>query len=135
MMHPKIITKGKQNLGASANIKNRARELRKNLTSSETKLWGYLRKRQLEGKHFRKQHPYGIYILDFYCFEAGLAIEIDGPIHLRKHEYDLERKKYIESTGVKVLRFINDDIENRIEWVLKKIKLSINKRHSPECEG
>jgi very-short-patch-repair endonuclease len=126
MMYPKIITKGKQNLGASANIKNKARELRKNLTPAETELWRYIRKGQLDGKHFRKQHPYGIYILDFYCFKASLAIEIDGPVHISKHEYDLEREKYIESSGVKVLRFSNEDIENRIEWVLSKIKLRLS---------
>ena len=50
--------------------------------------------------YFRRQHPYGIYILDFFCFEANLVIEVDGLIHLSKHEYDLERTKYLESSGL-----------------------------------
>ena len=71
--------------------------------------------------YFRRQHPYGIYISDFYCFEENLVIEIDGMIHLSHHDYDLERTEYLKSTGLRVLRFKNFDIENRIEWVLSKI--------------
>ena len=96
--------------------------------------------------HFRRQHPYGIYILDFYCFETNLAIEIDGLIHLKRLEYDEERTKYLESTGLKVVRFNNKDVEDRIDWVLDKIKLSLNElppsrpplkrgRFSPTGEG
>lgn len=122
MVSSKIITTGKQNFGASKNIKHKARILRKNLTSSEKKLWCYLRKKQLAGLHFRRQYPYGIYILDFYCFQANLAIEIDGPIHLKKIDYDNERTKYIESTGLNLVRFTNKDVEDRLEWVLMTIK-------------
>jgi very-short-patch-repair endonuclease len=71
--------------------------------------------------YFRRQHPYGIYILDFFCFEANLVIEVDGLIHLSKHEYDLERTKYLESSGLTIIRFRNADIENRIGKVLEKI--------------
>ena len=72
--------------------------------------------------HFRKQHPYNIYILDFFCFKANLAIEVEGKIHLKRKEYDKERTRFLESTGLKVLRFKNEDVEKRIDWVIEIIK-------------
>jgi len=125
MVYSRIITEAKQNFGASLNIRNKARELRSNMTGSELILWDHIRKRKLNGVHFRRQHPYGIYILDFYCFEVNLAIEIDGPIHLDQQEYDMERTKDLESSGMKVIRFTNRDIEERIDWVLEKIKSNL----------
>ena len=125
MVYSRIITEAKQNFGASLNIRNKARELRSNMTGSELILWDHIRKRKLNGVHFRRQHPYEIYILDFYCFEANLAIEIDGPIHLDQQEYDMERTKDLESSGMKVIRFTNRDIEERIDWVLEKIKSNL----------
>jgi very-short-patch-repair endonuclease len=121
MVHSRIINVAKQSFGANNSIKTNARELRKNMTDSEKILWSRIRKRQLNGKHFRRQHPYGIYILDFYCFESQLVIEIDGMIHLKRNQYDQERTVYLESTGLKVLCFKNVDIEERIDWVLKRI--------------
>ena len=122
MVYSTIISKAMQNFGADLNIKSKARELRKNMTEPERSLWSLLRNRQIDGFYFRRQHPYGIYILDFYCFKANLVIEIDGPIHLRQLAYDNERTRYLESSGLKVLRFENKDIENRIEWVLNEIR-------------
>jgi len=127
MVHSKIISEAKHNFGADLNTKRKARELRKNLTKYECILWNSLRKRKLSGKHFRRQHPYGIYILDFYCFEAQLVIEIDGMIHLKKSEYDKVRTEYLESSGLKVIRFKNEDIEERFEWVLKQIDCYLTK--------
>ena len=121
MVYSKIINTAKQNLGANLNLKSKARELRKRMTEPEKILWTHIRGRKQHGMYFRRQHPYGIYILDFYCFEAELVIEIDGMIHLGRRDYDIERTKYLESSGLKVLRFKNKDIENRIEWVLSKI--------------
>jgi very-short-patch-repair endonuclease len=63
--------------------------------------------------------------LDFYCFKKQLVIEVDGLIHLKNIEYDEERTAYLESTGLKVIRFTNQDIEERIEWVLKQIDFYI----------
>jgi len=126
MVFSKRIIESKQNLGASYNIKIKARELRKNLTGPEKILWSYIRKRQQKGMHFRRQHPYGIYILDFYCFEANLVIEVDGLIHLNQKEYDNERTRYLESSGLRVLRFRNQDIEERIEWVIEKINKNLS---------
>jgi very-short-patch-repair endonuclease len=139
MVYSSIIAKAKQNFGADLNIKSKARELRKNMTKSERILWNILRNRQLNGLHFRRQHPYGIYILDFYCFKTNLVIEIDGLIHLKQHTYDNERTRYLESSGLKVLRFKNKDIENRIEWVLDEIRSNLIEsppsQPSPKGEG
>jgi very-short-patch-repair endonuclease len=121
MTYAKLINEAKQNLGANINIKSKARELRKRMTEQEKVLWNHLRGRKQNGMYFRRQHPYGIYILDFYCFEENLVIEIDGKVHLSRHDYDIERTEYLESSGLKVLRFKNEDIVNRIEWVLNKI--------------
>ena len=121
MVYSKIINEAKQNHGAGSRIKAKARELRKKPTKQEKILWEYLRDRQMLGMYFRRQHPYGIYILDFYCFESSLVIEVDGLIHLKSQEYDKERTEYLESSGLKVIRFDNDDIDSKIEWVLTKI--------------
>jgi len=126
MVHSSIITKGKQNLGASFNIKNKAKELRRNLTKTEKILWNHLRKKQQNGMYFRRQHPYGIYILDFYCFKANLAIEVDGDIHLYRKEYDEERNRYLESSGLRVLRFSNEEVEKQIEFVIDVINKYIS---------
>jgi very-short-patch-repair endonuclease len=122
MVYSRKMTEAKQNFGAKLNIRSKAKELRNNMTESEIILWDHIRKRKLDGTHFRRQHPYGIYILDFYCYEANLAIEIDGPIHLDHQEYDMDRTKDLESSGMKVIRFTNSDIKERIEWVLDMIK-------------
>ncbi len=100
------------------------------MTSQEKILWDHIRARKIEGMHFRRQHPYGVYILDFYCFEANLAIEIDGMIHLGRKNYDVERTKFLESSGLKVIRFKNSDVENKIELVIKKIKEVMNNSDS-----
>ena len=100
MIYSRRIIEAKQNLGVSLNIKAKAKELRKNQTKQEKALWDRLRNRQLSGKHFRRQHPYNIYIIDFYCFESSLAIEIDGEIHLKQKEHDLERTGVLESSRI-----------------------------------
>ena len=122
MVYSRRTTEAKQNHGASISIRGKAKELRTNMTESEIILWDHIRKRKLNGMHFRRQHPYGIYILDFYSYEANLAIEIDGPSHLDQQEYDLDRTKDLESSGMKVIRFSNNDIKERIGWVLEQIK-------------
>jgi very-short-patch-repair endonuclease len=122
MTFSKRIISAKHYLGASQNIKTKAQELRKKSTHAEQILWKHLRRRQQNGAFFRRQHPYGIYILDFYCFKSSIAIEVDGGIHLSKVEYDEERTRYLESSGITVLRFNNQEIENNIQSVIEKIK-------------
>lgn len=107
-----------------------ARELRKNQTDEENILWQHLRKRKLGGFKFNRQFPivYGNYlngkpnffIVDFYCFEKKLAIEVDGKIHDFQKEYDKERERIIKNLGVKILRFKNEELNN-ISEVLDKI--------------
>ena len=118
MIYSKIINDSKQNLNADLNTKSKAIVLRKNMTKAETILWKRLRMNQIDGLHFRKQHPYGMYIIDFYCDKAMLAIEVDGEIHKTRNTYDSERTVYLESTGMKVIRFTNDDVTDRLEWVI-----------------
>jgi very-short-patch-repair endonuclease len=129
MIHSKVINVAKHNLSANSSIKSKARALRKSMTESEKILWSHIRRKKQDGMYFRRQHPYGIYILDFYCFEASLVIEIDGMIHLNRRDYDIERTKYLRSSGLNVLRFTNKDIETRIEWVLEKINSYLNNLH------
>src|SRR5665811_2266502 len=76
-----IVNRAKQSLDANAAIKDKAKKLRKKKTEAEKILWSKIRNREVNGMYFRRQHPYGIYILDFFCFEANLVIEVDGLIH------------------------------------------------------
>ncbi len=98
-----------------------ARDLRKGQTGAEKKLWERLRDRRLGGYKFRRQYGIGRYIADFYCSEARLAIEVDGPIHQKQKEYDDYRENEIMLRDITVLRFSNDDIEYNIETVLQQI--------------
>ncbi|MBU1024191.1 endonuclease domain-containing protein [bacterium] len=98
------------------------RKLRKESTIPEQLLWSRLRNRKL-GHKFRRQHHVGNYILDFYCVELRLAIEVDGLIHheIEHQEYDNERSKFISSVGITVIRFDNDEIFINIDSVLSRI--------------
>ena len=103
---------------------DRRKELRNNQTGAEKILWEKLRRRQVEGFKFRRQYGIGEYIVDFYCSELKLVIEIDGEYHENKgvKEYDLERDKYLTSLGFKVIRFTNDEVVDECEKVVEKIK-------------
>lgn len=87
-------------------------------------LWGLLRNRKLEGRKFRRQHPISGYILDFYCHECNLAIEIDGSGHETEvgKAYDEERTEYLESLGLRVIRFKNEQVLNNVNAVLAAIR-------------
>jgi len=89
-----------------------AREFRKNLTSDEDFLWECLRARRLHGFKFRRQHPIGRYIADFYCKEASLVIELDGKTHLKKGRktYDRIRDEELSLRGLRVLRVTNEGL-------------------------
>jgi len=107
-------------------IKN-CRELRKNQTDVETRLWHRLRNKQMGGFRFRRQHLLGPYIIDFYCHEARLAIELDGGQHgeAEKGLYDRERTRFLEVRGIRVLRFWNNEVFHGLEGVLETIRLSL----------
>lgn len=98
--------------------------LRNNSTKAEWVLWGYLRNKQLNGHKFRRQYSIGTYIVDFYCPQLRLVIEVDGDTHSTAKEkvYDTCRQQYIESYNIVVLRFTNVDIYEQIDCVLEEIK-------------
>ena len=102
---------------------SRSRELRRNATEAESCLWKLLCNRQLYGFKFRRQHQFGSYIVDFYCHEAQLVIECDGPIHETNEnwQHDQARSAYMVGYGLRVLRFTNEEVLNNTEAVLRKI--------------
>jgi len=99
----------------------KARNLRKNLTDAEKKLWAVIRKRQINDLKFRRQQPIGNYIVDFVCFEKKIIIEIDGGQHNENKNYDLRRSKWLEGQGFIVIRFWNNEILENIEAVLEAL--------------
>jgi len=113
-------------MGASSLIFKNAETLRNNMTPAEMLLWGYLKGSQL-GAKFRRQHPIGIYIADFYCHQHKIVIEVDGSIyHLPDIiKNDIERQNNLELEGLKVLRFTNDQVFKELEKVLNIIKQAL----------
>jgi len=99
-----------------------AQEMRRNLTPCEEILWIELSEKKISGCKFRRQHPIHRYILDFYCHEKKLAIEVDGKIHQNKYDQDEYRDKYLQSIGIKTVRVTNDEILQDIDKVLSRIK-------------
>lgn len=104
---------------------HQAGELRRELTPTERKLWGYLRNDQL-GVNFRRQHAIGPYITDFCCIKKKLIIELDGGQHLEQEAYDRERTEFLQSKGYRVLRFWNNDINENINDVVQVILDALN---------
>ena len=105
------------------NFTEKARNLRKNMTPQERKIWSFLRKRSVNNMKFRRQYPIGSYIVDFICHEKMLIIEVDGGQHNENEniEYDKKRTSFLESKGFKVIRFWNNEIDNNIEGVYQEI--------------
>ncbi len=111
-----------------------ARQLRKSQTESEKLLWNVLRGRKFHGYKFRRQHPVSrLYILDFYCFEKMLAIELDGMHHQEKiqKQLDDERSNVLRVLGIRVIRFTNNQVINQMDEVLKKILEALNDSSDP----
>lgn len=107
----------------SKHLLQKRRRLRKNLTPQEIVLWSRLRCEQM-GCKFRRQHSIGNYIVDFYCPEKKLIIEIDGTQHkrIKDTKYDAKRTQYFEFLGIKVLRFWNNEINSNLNGVILKIE-------------
>jgi very-short-patch-repair endonuclease len=122
--------------GAKSGTVQAARLLRKNMTSSEKRLWERLNHKQIRGLRFRRQHPIDFFIADFYCHEVKLVVEIDGDIHLQRKEYDNGRSAEMEKHGIKIIRFNNSDVEDNIEMVIKQIEGEVKfRQESPANEG
>jgi len=100
-----------------------ARQLRKRPTRTEHMLWRAIRKRQLGGRRFLRQHPIGPAIVDFYCHEKRLAVELDGGIHENRDvkEHDLARQDLIEMYGIRFYRCPAQEVEQNLEKVLEGI--------------
>jgi 5-methyltetrahydrofolate--homocysteine methyltransferase len=106
----------------------RARELRKQQTVQEGRLWQRLRNRQLGGAKFRRQAPIGNYIVDFVCFESRVIVEIDGSVHdlPERAERDAVRHDWLEHQGFRVIRFRDGEVYNDIDSVLRAISEALN---------
>ncbi len=103
--------------------------MRRQPTIAEAKLWQRLRNNQVVGRKFRRQHTLGQFVVDFYCAEARLIIEVDGPIHDDRGEEDSVRQQFLEAHGFKVLRFSNDEVNASIGKVLDKIRIELTHTH------
>lgn len=97
------------------------RTLRQALTPSERLFWSKVANRSFFGLKFRKQHGVGDYIVDFYCSEKNLIIEIDGDSHALNQEYDTERTSYISGLGYSVVRYTNRDVLYNIDGVMEDL--------------
>ena len=108
--------------GASPLLFELAKDLRRNMTDAEMILWGYL-KAGIKGYKFRRQHPIGIYIADFYCHKLKIVIEVDGEIHDQPHviEYDKEREQCLKELGYDIIRFKNEEVFADVQSILDKI--------------
>lgn len=104
-------------------IKEKRKTLRNYSTPQEIILWSRLRRSQLKYK-FRRQHSIGKYIVDFYCPEKKIIIEIDGSQHKENNQrvYDAQRTKYFENLGIKIIRFWDNEVDNNLEGVVLKIE-------------
>jgi|SRR5579885_2070104 len=118
---------------SSANIpplKARRKELRNNPTPAEAILWKHLQGRRLLGKKFRRQFGISRYILDFFCVDCGIAIELDGAPHFQelRAEYEGRRSAFLAGLGIEVIRFENRIVHENIEAVLETIREAIRNR-------
>jgi len=111
-------------------LNKKRRELRNNKTDAEKYLWYELKSSQVCGKKFRRQHSIDNFILDFYCPEEKLAIELDGEHHYedKQKNYDEERTKYLQKIGIQVLRIKNTDVIFGRDEVVKGIEKFIKER-------
>ncbi|MEY2819346.1 MAG: hypothetical protein RL275_2809 [Chloroflexota bacterium] len=99
----------------------RAKELRREMTPAEKILWEELRANKL-GVHFRRQQVIQGFIVDFYCHQAGLVVEVDGDVHDLQKEEDERREKVLSALGLRVVRFRNDEVVKSLSAVVGKIK-------------
>jgi very-short-patch-repair endonuclease len=98
-----------------------ARHLRNNGTEAERRLWGHLRRRQLNGFKFRRQHSIGRYVCDFVCLEAAVVVELDGSQHIAQIPYDEQRDDFLKANGFRELRFWNSSVFSEPEAVVQTI--------------
>jgi very-short-patch-repair endonuclease len=103
-----------------------ARRLRARTTGPEHALWEQLRDRRLDGWKFRRQTPIAGHVVDFCCPDARLTIEVDGAQHAAQPGLDAERRRAIEADGFLEIRFTNDEVKERLVWVLTEIRRALD---------
>jgi very-short-patch-repair endonuclease len=107
-----------------------ARNLRKNMTEAETRLWTRLRRKQIDGRRFRRQVPLGPYVVDFLCLDARLIVEVDGGQHA-ENTADVSRTAWMERQGFRVLRFWNHEVLENGDGVVEVIRSALNRNPPP----
>ena len=109
-----------------------ARHLRRHMSPPELRLWAELRSRKLNGLRFRRQHPIGPYVLDFYCDPAALAVELDGEGHWRGDQPDRDRRRdaWLAARGVETLRIEAWEVRDDLHGVLERIRIAAQARIS-----
>lgn len=122
-------------------IRNTSRELqeaavtlRHEMTPAELALWAFLRRRQLDGLHFRRQHPVGRFVLDFYCASARLVVDVDGGVHDEhaQQQRDCERTRILNQHGLRVLRVSNEQVLSEMPGALEKIRAACTEEMGEE---
>jgi len=108
-----------------------AKELRRQTTETEKRVWAELRLYKIDGLQYRQQHPIGPYIVDFCCHRAKLVVEIDGKIHEQQREYDAERDQYLEMLGYTVLRFSTNRVLHDLDAMLSEIRAACSPSPRP----
>ena len=111
-------------------LRETRKQFRNNPTAAEQRLWSRLNRKQILGRKFRRQYSVDAYVLDFYCPELKLAIEVDGSSHdaTEAKDYDKMREKIIEQCGIKVLRFRNEQVMNHLDDVIVAITQAVQER-------
>ena len=107
------------------------KHLRQNMTPAECKLWHHLRRKNIEGLRFRRQYPFGAYIVDFVCLPARLIVEVDGGQHSWMETQDGRRTAWLEGQGFRVIRFWNNEVSESLEYVLECIRLELRRNPPP----
>ena len=107
-------------------ILHAAKDNRQHATSAEELLWAAVRGQQINGLPFRRQHPVGRFILDFYCPRKKLCVELDGGIHDEQQERDAERTAALARLNIRVIRFRNEDVVHDLATVLRRIEAALD---------
>jgi very-short-patch-repair endonuclease len=115
--------------GAGPELMRIAGDLRKSMTPAEKVLWERLRRRHIKGYRFRRQHPLSDFIVDFFCYEAMIVLEIDGSVHdeITQQERDEQRTLIFKNLGIREIRFTNEEVINQTDQVIKKIEAELFK--------
>ncbi len=113
-------------------LRDRRRELRRNMTEAESELWKRIRMRRVQGYKFLRQYSVGPYVLDFFCVALRLGIEVDGRFHGDKDqaEYDVRRSDFLAAHKIELIRFWNDEVVQRLDEVIQRLERKMGERRT-----